>query len=254
MKRFWNFITSHYLCVYTGIAFIGGGLFLSVRLNGDRDYFEKIDYGILITWVAEKQSGPITPSSIAFLLIIFLTAVLFMNVLLCTVRKLYQLVKERGSWRRYLPHVMHASFMVVVTGHLISSVSGDRVRSIPVFEGRFARVMGTPYNVRVHEIDLKLSDGGYPAEFSADITLFKGTEAVSEGTVKINHPLVYGGYGVYIKNVGMDGLGRRYVLFDANRDDGAGVVLAGALLFTLANIVYILPHRRKKREGDGEAS
>jgi hypothetical protein len=254
MRKIWNFITSHYLCVYTGIAFIGGGLFLSFRLNGDGAYFEKIDYGILIAWLAEKGRGPLTISSFAFLLIILLTAVLFLNALLCTVRKVYHLVSEGGAWRRYLPHVMHAAFLVVVTGHLISSVSGDRVRSIPVFEGSFARVMGTPYNLKLHEIDLKLSDRGYPADFSADITLLKGTEAVSAGTVKINHPLIYGGYGVYIKNVGMDRLGRRYVFFDANRDDGATIVLAGALLFTLANVLYILPQRRKRMEDDGEAN
>ncbi len=253
MKRLWEFITSHYLCVYTGIAFVGGGLFLSLQMGWDGDYFKNIDHGILLQWLAEKQGAQITASSIAFLLIILLTVVLFLNALFCTIRKVYHLVREGGAWRRYLPHVMHAAFLVVVTGHLVSSLSGDRVRSIPVFEGSFARVVGTPYNLRVHGVVLKLSDRGYPVDFSADITLLKGTEAVAGGSVRINHPLLYGGYGVYIKNAGMDRLGRRYVFFDANRDDGAGIVLAGALLFTLANLLYILPHRRKAQEVDGEA-
>jgi cytochrome c biogenesis protein ResB len=149
---------------------------------------------------------------------------------------------------------MHAAFLIVVSGHLVSSVSGDRVRSIPVFEGGLSRVAGTPYSLRVNGVDLKMSDRGYPVEFSADINLFKGTEVVSGGRVRVNHPMVHDGYGIYIKNVGMDGRGRRYVFFDANRDDGAKVVLAGAVLFTLANILYVLPHRRKDAGGEGEAS
>lgn len=99
-----------------------------------------------------------------------------------------------------------------------------------------------------------MADRGYPVEFSADITLFKGVEAVSGGRVMVNHPIVCDGFGIYVKNAGMGGRGRRYVFFDANRDDGAKVVLAGAVLFTLANILYVLPHRRNDAGGEGEVS
>ncbi|MDH3259275.1 MAG: cytochrome c biogenesis protein ResB [Deltaproteobacteria bacterium] len=157
-------------------------------------------------------------------------------------------------WRRYLPHVMHAAFLIVVSGHLVSSVSGDRVRLIPDFEGGLSQVAGTPYSLRINGVDLKMSDRGYPVEFFADITLFKGVEAVSGGRVRGNHPIVNDGYGIYIKNGGMKGRGRRYVFFIANRDDEAKVVLAGAVLFTLANILYVLPHRRNDAGGEGEVS
>lgn len=102
-------------------------------------------------------------------------------------------------WRRYLPHVMDEAFLIVASGHLVSSVSRDRVRSIPVFEGGLSRVVGTPCSLRVNRVNLKMSDRGYPVEFFADITLFKDVEAVSGGRVRVNHPIVHDGYGIYIK-------------------------------------------------------
>jgi cytochrome c biogenesis protein ResB len=157
------------------------------------------------------------------------------------------LVRERVTWRRYLPHVMHTAFLIVLSGYLVSSVSGDRARSIPVFEGGLTRLAGTAYSMKVNAVFLKMSDRGYPVEFFADITLFKGTEVVSGGRVRVNHPIVHGGYGIYIKNVGVDGRGRRHVFFDAYRDDGAKVVLAGAVLFTLVNILYLPPSQKRCR-------
>lgn len=245
MRRIWNFITSHYLCVFTGLAFIAAGLILSLRLSGDGAYFERIDHGILLSWMTDKLGAPLTFSFFAFTLIVLVTGLLFLNALLCTVRKVYYLVLEGAGWRRYLPHVMHISFLIVVSGHLVSSVSGNRVRAIPVFEGGYARVVGTPYTLKVNGMNLQYSDRGYPVELSADITLFKGTEPVSGKAVRVNHPLLHEGYGIYIKNAGMDRLGRRYAFFDANRDDGAKVVLAGAILFTVANALYLFPRRKK---------
>lgn len=240
MRRLWELVTSHYLCVYTGLAFVAGGLLLSLRLNWDGAYFERIDHGILLEWVVSKLPPPVTLSSVAFIIILLLTAVLFLNSLFCTLRKVYHLVKGRGRWRKYLPHFMHLAFLIVVAGHLISSTSGNRVRSIPVFERNYSPIRGTPYYLKLNGMDVTMSDRGYPSEFSADITLFEGTKKMAGGTVSVNHPLVHGGYGIYIKNAGVDRLGRRYVLFDANRDDGAVIVLIGAVIFTMANLIYLL--------------
>jgi hypothetical protein len=36
-----------------------------------------------------------------------------------------------------------------------------------------------------------------------------------------------------------------YAVFDANRDPGAAPVLASSILFTAANLLYLIPARRE---------
>jgi cytochrome c biogenesis protein ResB len=85
---------------------------------------------------------------------------------------------------------------------------------------------------------------GYPKDFSATVTLFRGMTPVARGVVRTNEPLFHEGYGFYIKNFGSTPWGAPYAVFDANRDPGAGAILVASLLFTAANLLYLLPARR----------
>lgn len=240
MKKIWEFITSSYLCVLTGISFAAGGLLLSLGLNFQGGYFSTIDSITLVDWVTEKVKEPFSYSIAAFFLVILITFVLFSNALLCTSRRLYHISVAKGGWKRYIPHVMHIAFLIVVAGHLVSSLSAEKVRSIPVLQGGYRAISGTPLTIFLEKVDMTFSDRGYPTELSADITVFNGGELAAAGKAMVNNPVGAVGYQIYIKDVRADMRGRKYAIIDANRDPGAPVVLAGAILFTLANLVYLL--------------
>jgi cytochrome c biogenesis protein ResB len=86
---------------------------------------------------------------------------------------------------------------------------------------------------------------GYPSDFSAAVTLYRDVTPVAGGLVRTNEPLFHEGYGVYLKNFGSTPRGAPYAVFDANRDPGAVSVLVFSVLFTVANLLYLVPFRRE---------
>ncbi len=76
------------------------------------------------------------------------------------------------------------------------------------------------------------------------MTLYRETTPVARGVVRTNEPLFHDGYGIYIRNFGTTPWGAPYAVFDANSDPGAAAILAASLLFTAANLLYLIPDRR----------
>jgi hypothetical protein len=154
-----------------------------------------------------------------------------------------QIFRGEATLRRLLPHVMHLAFLGVVLAHLASSLFGDRIPGVAVPQGGIAPVGGTGWALRLDRFDAVMAPEGYPKDFSAAVTLFRGTAPVARGVVRTNEPLFHDGYGFYIKRFGSTPWGAPYAVFDANRDPGAKAILAASLLFTAANLLHLLPFR-----------
>jgi hypothetical protein len=73
-----------------------------------------------------------------------------------------------------------------------------------------------------------------------------GATAAGYGVVRTNEPLFHEGYGIYIKHFGTTPWGAPYAVFDANRDPGATAILAASLLFTVANLLYLIPRPEER--------
>jgi hypothetical protein len=205
--------------------------------------FSDMDAQVFAGWFARK--GWIDPLPTLWLYgLLLATALMAVNAACCTVERLVQIFRAKVSLRRLLPHVMHVAFLGVVLSHLASSVYGDRIPGMAVFQGGFARVGGTGLNLALDRLDVVMTPEGYPRDFSAAVTLFRGATPVARGVVRQNEPLFYDGYGIYIKNFGSTARGAPYAVFDANRDPGAAPILASSALFTAANLLYLLPARR----------
>lgn len=244
MKALWRFLTSLTTCAWAGLAFCAAGAAGSVVMGRYPDLFADMDAQVLAGWFARK--GWISPGATLWLYgLLLATALLAGNAACCTFERLVQIFRGKVSMRRLLPHVMHLAFLGVVLSHLVSSVSGDRVRGIAVPQGGFAPVGGTGLVLALDRLAAEMAPEGYPKDFSAAVTLYRGMSPVARGVVRSNEPLFCEGYGVYIKNFGATAWGLPYAVFDANRDPGAAPVLVFSLLFTAANLLYLIPARRE---------
>lgn len=249
MKTFWSFLTSLKTCAWAGVAFCLAGAAGSVVMGRFPDLFSDMDAQVFAGWFARKGFEDPAPTLWLYGLLAA-TGILAVNAACCTFDRLAQILRGKVTLRRLLPHVMHFAFLGVVLAHLVSALWGDRIPGVAVPQGGFAPVGNTGWVLRLERFDAVMASEGYPKDFSAAVTLFRDTAPVARGVVRTNEPLFHEGYGIYIKNFGTTPWGAPYAVFDANRDPGAAAILVASLLFTAANLLYLLPSRR----GDAETA
>ncbi len=243
MKALWRLLTSLKTCAWASLAFALAGAAGSVVMGRCPEIFADMDAQVFAGWFAERGLAAPGPALWLYALLLS-TGLLAVNAACCTAERLVQIFRGKATLRRLLPHVMHVAFIGVVLSHLASAAWGDRVPGVAVPEGGFARVGATGLVLRLDRLDVTMAPEGYPKDFAAAVTLFRGVAPVARGTVRANEPLFHEGYGVYLKNFGPTPWGAPYAVFDAHRDPGAGAILVFSLLFTAANALYLFPARR----------
>jgi len=243
VRSVWRFLTSLKTCAWVSLAFCIAGAAGSLLLGRYPEIFSDMDARVLAGWFADK--GFADPAATLWLYgLLAATALLSVNAACCTFERLLQIFRGKVTLRRLLPHVMHIAFLGVVLSHLVGAVSGDRIPGIRVSEGGFAPVGKTGWVLRLDRLDVDMAPEGYPRDFRAAVTLFRDRDPLAREVVRTNHPLFHDGYGIYLKNFGPTPWGGTYAAFDANRDPGAPAILAFSLLFTVANLAWLLPERK----------
>ena len=94
-----------------------------------------------------------------------------------------------------------------------------------------------------------MSPMGMPTGYSSELVtnLLNPAERV---TISHNHTWFSGGYGVYIKQA--EGYPYKRALLEIHREPGAGMALAGALIFTVGNILLVWLRSRAKESNLAE--
>jgi len=243
IRAVWRFLTSLTTCIWASLAFSLAGAIGSVVLGRYPEIFSDMDARVLAGWFAAKGFADPGPTLWLYGLLAA-TVLLAVNAACCTLERLLQIFRGKVTLRRLLPHIMHIAFLGVVLSHLVSSVSGDRVPGIQVPEGGFAPVGGTGWVLRLDRLHVEMAPEGYPRDFQAAVTLYRDRDPLARGIVRANHPLFHEGYGIYLKNFGPTPWGGSYAVFDANRDSGAPAILFFSVLFTAANLAWLLPERK----------
>jgi hypothetical protein len=239
----WRLLTSLKTCAWTGLAFCVAGAVGSVVMGRYPGLFGDMDAHVFGGWFARKGFSDPVPTLWLYGLLLA-TALLAVNAACCTFDRLVQIFRGTVTLHRLLPHVMHLAFLGVVLSHLVSAAYGDRIPGITIPKGGVALVGGTGWAMRLDRLDAAMAPAGIPRDFSATVTLYRDRTPIARGVVRTNEPLFHEGYGIYIKNFGTTPWGVSYAVFDANRDPGATAVLAASLLFTAANLLYLLPAGR----------
>lgn len=169
---------------------------------------------------------------------IALLALLVLNTVLCSIESL-RLKYQRGTLLRLIaPQVMHLGFLLIVLAHLASAY-GSFKGAGGVMEGETIALPGGG-RVQVTNVQAEPGPMGMPSDYSATVTMGEGGSERT-ATVRPNHPAFYQGFGIYLKQVELFPVRGAFV--EVHREPGAGLALAGALLFTLGNIVLLAVRR-----------
>lgn len=173
---------------------------------------------------------------------VVLLAILALNTVLCSISSLRAKAGRERFPALIAPQVMHAGFLLIVLAHLASAYGGFK-EALPVMDGQ---AIGFPDGSRVEVENIRAEFGpmGMPTDYSADLR-FRENGALRMKTVSPNHPVFYRGIGIYLKEAQLDPVPAAYI--EVHREPGAGLALAGALLFTVGNVVLVAV-RRGSRE------
>ena len=81
---------------------------------------------------------------------------------------------------------------------------------------------------------------GYVTDFSAAVATSDGRR----GVIRPNEPFFLQGVGIYLKQVEVYPV--KFGILEIHREPGAGWALAGALLFTMGNVVVVARRRQDR--------
>lgn len=173
-----------------------------------------------------------------------LLAILALNTLLCSIESL-RVKWQRGSFLvRIAPQLMHLGFLFIVLAHLFSAYGGYKDGGPLPEGGAFTFPNGS--SVELTRLDIRMGSMGMPLDFSGTLRHKTGKGELN-AIFSPNHPYFYQGFGVYLKQVEQFPVKTAFV--EIHREPGAGLALAGATFFTVANII-LLWLRRGKKETD----
>jgi len=234
--KFWRFLTSIELCLlllFLLCAVMAAGSFL---LSGEQA--AAINYMPLLAWLTEVSAG----ISWWLWLTLVLLALLSLNTVLCSAETLWCRWGRGGVAALLAPQLIHAGFLLIVLAHLLSA-TGSSLRQMEVREGSLVTLPnGSRFGVA--NISVQTSPMGMLTGFSSQLVTDFNNQT-SRTTISPNHPWFSGAYGVYIKQA--EGYPFKRALLEIHREPGAGMALAGALLFTVGNMILLMV-RSKVRE------
>lgn len=197
MKRLWNFFSSItltiVLAVFICIVAAWGSLF-AVR---EPEFYRALDGQILLPWLLTQGPRHLDLTLWIYLLIV-LTAVFAINTAVCTLDRLYSIIKLKKPFQAFFPQIVHIGFLIALLGHLAGSVAGFRSYGTVAFEGEMTPV---PYNkgMEITLDDFKMESGpnGEVGYLRATVSLYEKKEKVRTGDIEINGPLIHKGIAFY---------------------------------------------------------
>ncbi len=241
MNRFWRFLISLDLGLWLlGLvcAVMAAGSFL---LKGEAAV--AINAMPLFAWLLAA------PASVSWWLwlTIALLALLVVNTLFCSFDTLRQKLRRAALLPTLAPQLIHAGFLLIVAAHLVSSVWGFK-QTLQLAPGMLANLPNGQLFM-LGRVAQMLSPQGMPVGASGELFI-DPNQPDRRVIISPNNPWFSGGYGVYIKHAELQP--QPWALLEIHREPGAGMALAGSLLFSIgAALLLWLRSKSKENKYDG---
>jgi len=108
---------------------------------------------------------------------------------------------EKGRWSRLGMLLVHASIIFILAGGLIGTiwgfngqmliVEGEQSDRVTLFGD--AGIKKIDFSVRCTDFTIDFYETGMPKEFRSDVTIIEGEREKTSASIRVNHPLKYGG-------------------------------------------------------------
>ena len=234
--RLWRLLISLELCLgllaLVCVCMAAG----SFSLSGE--YAAAINALPLWAWLRET---PVSVSWWLWVSLVFL-ALLALNTVLCSSETLWSRWGTCGMASLLAPQLIHAGFLLIVAAHMLSAM-GSSLHAVEVGEMTLAALPdGSRFGVA--SISVTTSPQGMPIGFSSELVPNLNRPA-GRVVISPNHPWFSNGFGVYIKQA--EAYPAKRALLEIHREPGAAMALAGALIFTVGNVLLVAL-RSKQRE------
>lgn len=233
MRKLYNFLISLDLAIWLvcGVMlFLGIGSFVTKQGSAINDV-------PLLIWLTQAPPGETWWLWITLAIL----ALLALNTVLCSVESL-RAKWQRGSFLvRIAPQLMHLGFLLIVLAHLFSAYGGYKDGGALPEGAVFSFPDGS--KAQLTRLDMQIGPRGMPLDFSGNLRHVTPAGEVT-ATFSPNHPYFYKGFGLYLKQV--EPFPARTAVVEIHREPGAGIALAGATFFTIANIMLIWLRRGKR--------
>jgi hypothetical protein len=236
--KIWRVMMSLELCLLLLAllcAIMAAGSFL---LTGQ--YAAAINGMPLMAWM---RAVPVGASWWLWLTLVLIGGIAI-NTLLCSAETILSRWKKGALTALLAAQLMHAGFLLILLAHLTSALWSS-VDQLEVHEGSLATLPnGAQFGIAA--LSISVSPKGMPIGFSSELVtnLNNPTERT---IISPNHPWFSGGYGVYIKQAEMYPFKR--ALFEIHREPGAGLALAGSLLFVAGNVLLLTIRSNVRENG-----
>lgn len=231
--KLWRVVTSLELCLgllaVVCISMAAG----SFSLSGE--YAAAINSMPLMVWLREV---PMATSWWLWITVV-LFALLALNTVLCSSETLWSRRNTSNLSVLLPPQLIHAGFLLIVLAHLGSSLWSSH-HSLEVGEMTLAPLPdGSRFGIA--SITVTSTPEGMPTGFSSELVPDPDKPA-QRVTISPNHPWFSNGFGVYLKQA--EAYPYKRALLEIHREAGAGMALAGALVFTIGNILLVMIRSR----------
>ena len=190
LMRLWEWGCSLKLAIYVAslatLLIMGGSLIMHKHPK----VFGSMDQMLMGEWLAGAwQQAPRLiwwiPLS-GFCLLLFAV-----NTLCCLIDWLRRI---RNRWRKSGEYLIHTGFILLFIAYAWNSVDGFRSGPHRLFPGEQLELQPLPgYRLQLDAFTPELSDTGRPLDMRSQVSLWRDSHKVTEGEVRINHPLTYRG-------------------------------------------------------------
>ena len=117
---------------------------------------------------------------------------------------------EKGAFSYFGVYVVHASILIILAGVIIGSLSGfdgyvnipegGTIDTVKLRGGQGAKKLD--FAVRCDRFTVEFYKNGMPKEFRSDLTFLKDGQIVRQGSLRVNHPIEFGGIRFYQASYG----------------------------------------------------
>ncbi len=257
MRKIWNFLNDLKLTYWLLLLICMNLAIGSFYLKYSFSVFHTLNRYLLQDWfqyVGQDHIGQIWWIVSLFLLLF----VLFLNTWACMINRLIALLKRRQGmssrlfWIKVAPSVIHICFIIIISGHFLSEVSGsNQVIKLAKKQVISIEDKSEPFGIRVTEV--KMQKHSQPGMLKGRVKSCSAKLIIVDGhnnyhrSVSILKPVTWNGYSIHLKLTKARKDNPELVL-QVKNDPGIPYIILGFALMMICMCWYF-PQKGKAFQG-----